>query len=74
MKPSPDFLNKMNDIYFQLELQYTRVVHALTHRVFALESGWYNGHYEKDEKGEYRMNYCPIPVVSVKGYARFVGN
>ncbi len=68
MKPSSDFLDKLNDIYFQLELQYTRAVHALTHRVFALESGWYNGHYEKDKSGKYRMNHYPIPVVTVKGF------
>lgn len=65
--PSPDFLCEMNKVYFQLEQKRALVVRALTHRVFTLESGWYNGHYEKDKNGEYRMNYYPIPVVSVKG-------
>ncbi len=64
---SSDFLHEMNEVYFHLEQRRAQVIHALTHRVFTLESGWYNGHYEKDESGKYRMNYYPIPVVSVKG-------
>ncbi len=65
---SSDFLNEMNKVYFQLEQKRAQVIHALTHRVFTLESGWYNGHYEKDKNGEYRMNHYPIPVVTVKGF------
>ncbi len=65
---SSDFLHEMNEVYFHLEQRRAQVIHALTHRVFTLESGWYNGHYEKDESGKYRMNYCPIPVVTVKGF------
>ena len=31
------------------------------------EIGWYNGHYARDARGEFRRQAYPIPVVSVKG-------
>lgn len=63
-----DFLNEVNTAYYQLEMKQAQIVHALFHRIFELESGWYNGHYHKGENGNWRRESYPIPVISVKGF------
>ena len=60
-------LNEINAAYYRLELKQTKLVHALLHRIFELESGWYNGHYHKDETGNWFRESYPIPVIGVKG-------
>lgn len=54
--------------YYRLEMKQAEIVHALFHRFFELESGWYNGHYHKDDAGEWQRESYPIPVIGVKGY------
>lgn len=62
-----DFLNEVNAAYYQLEMKQAQIVHALFHRIFEIESGWYNGHYHKEENGDWRRESYPIPVIDVKG-------
>ncbi len=62
-----EFINELNKIYSDLERKEIQVIHALFHRIFEIESGWYGGHYHKDENGEWIRESYPIPVVSVKG-------
>lgn len=62
-----DFLNKVNDAYYQLETKQAQITHALFNRIFEIESGWYNGHYHKGENGDWCRESYPIPVVTVKG-------
>lgn len=59
-------LNEINTAYYRLELKQTELVHALLHRIFELESGWYNGYYHKDETGNWFRESYPIPVIGVK--------
>ena len=58
----------LNQVYYRLELKQAELTYALFHRIFELESGFYNGHYRKREDGSFHMNYYPIPVISVKNY------
>ncbi len=58
-------LNEINAAYCRLEMRQTEIIYALSNTIFELESGWYNGHYHK-ENHWIRESY-PIPVVSVKG-------
>lgn len=60
-------LNEINTAYHRLELKQAELVRALSHRIFELESGWYNGHYQKDETGNWFRESYPIPVLGVKG-------
>lgn len=60
--------DNLNQVYYRLELKRAELVHALFHRTFELESGFYNGHYRKREDGSFHMDYFPIPVISVKNY------
>lgn len=61
-------LNEMNNAYYILELKETEIFHALFHRIFDLESGWYSGHYYKDDNGKWFLTSYPIPVIDVKGF------
>lgn len=59
--------NEINTAYSRLESKQTALIHALSLRIFKLESGWYNGHYHMDETGNWFRESCPIPVIDVKG-------
>lgn len=58
---------RMNEIYFTLSTKQAQIFHGLYHRVFELSSGFFNGHESQTPDGEWRMDYFPIPVISVKG-------
>ena len=48
----------LNQVYYRLELKRAELTHALFHRIFELESGFYNGHYSKREDGSFgRMEH-----------------
>lgn len=57
----------LNKAYSGLEAKHNEIVCALTHRAFQLESGWYNGHYQKNLDGKWVRDAYPIPVITVKG-------
>ena len=57
----------LNKVYSGLEAKHNEIICALTHRIFELESGWYNGHYQKDPDGKWVRDAYPIPVIAVKG-------
>ena len=42
-----ELLNEINTAYYRLEMKQAEIIHTLSHRIFELESGWYNGHYHK---------------------------
>ncbi len=57
----------LNEAYSELEAKHDDIIHALTCQAFSLESGWYNGHYQKNSDGEWVRDAYPIPVITVKG-------
>ena len=65
---SEELLKEINASYYHLETKQAEITHALFHRIFELESDWYNGHYHKDEDGNWIRESYPIPVVGVKGF------
>lgn len=62
-----ELINEINSAYRELELKHAELVHALSHRMFELESGWYNGHYSRTPDSNWRYDSYPIPVISIKG-------
>lgn len=62
-----ELLNEIDSAYHELELKHAEIVHALFHRMFELESGWYNGHYNRTEDDDWHFDSYPIPVISIKG-------
>ena len=67
MEMNDRLLTELNAEYHMLEMKMAEVMFSLFHRIFDLESGWYNGYYDKNEAGEWILGSYPIPVVSVKG-------
>lgn len=56
----------LNNAYLRLEEKHAALIHALAHPMFDVESGWYNGHYQKNDVGEWVRDAYPIPVITVK--------
>lgn len=54
--------SRLNEIYEKLDKR----AHDICNRLHC-SFGYYNGHYIKNERGEYEMDYFPIPVIEVKG-------
>lgn len=61
-----EFLDKLDEVYHQLEMKQAQLVYGLSHRILEVECGWYNGHYHQDSNGDWCRESYPIPVVSVK--------
>ncbi len=55
----------LNEVYRALDGRRAAAKAAL--KDFSPKSGYYNGHYYKNESGEYEISYYPIPVVEVRG-------
>lgn len=62
-----DFLNDVNSAYRQLEMRQAQIVSILFHRMFEIDSGWYSGHYHRNDAGDWCMDSYPIPVISISG-------
>ena len=54
--------SQLNEIYRELDAKARAIGRTLHCPV-----GYYNGHYRKNESGEYEKDYYPIPEVTVKG-------
>lgn len=59
------FLNNLERCYARLEAKSAQISQALR-GIFPLESGWYNGHYHRDEAGTWVRESYPIPVLGVR--------
>lgn len=64
---SIELTNQIQEAYQRLEMKYYQMWSGLNHRIFTLDGGWYNGHYERAEDGGWIKQAYPIPVISVKG-------
>lgn len=64
---SKELQKEMNAAYDRLEKKQDALAHAFSQREFESESGWFNGHYQKNEDGSFSRDSYPIPVISVKG-------
>ena len=62
---SRELMAEMNTAYAQLDHKRSKIACALTHRIFKLRSGWFNGHYYRKDDGAWCLSYCPIPEVDV---------
>lgn len=60
-------IKELNEFYYQLQIRCNSLMLGLRHRLLETECGWYNGHYYKNEEGEYECANYPIPVITVKG-------
>lgn len=61
-------MKELNEMYYRLQMKCNKLMYGLHHRIFETEWAWYNGHYYKNEEGEYERAEYPIPVITVKGF------
>lgn len=59
-------LAEMDAAYRALETRLEIVRAAVRQAGLECTSGWYNGHYARDGRGEFRRQAYPIPVVGVE--------
>ena len=59
-------LAEIDAAYRALETRLEIVKAAVRQAGLECTSGWYNGHYARDGRGEFRRQAYPIPVVSVE--------
>lgn len=57
----------LNEAYSRLEAKHNEIIRAVAHRIVEIESGWYNGHYQKNSDGKWVRDAYPIPVITIKG-------
>lgn len=57
---------QLNEIYKSLDTKAKRIIRSFGNGI-DYTMAYYNGHYSKNEKGEYEIEYFPIPVISLKG-------
>ena len=55
----------LNDLYGRLESIRSAICNLLKKRNLDASWGFFNGHFHKDEKGIYRCDAYPFPVISV---------
>ena len=63
-----ELFNMIQTFYDRLETKSVQIGHALFHRGFQGEVGWYSGHYHKSGHGTWMREAYPIPVIGVKGF------
>ncbi len=57
-------LNDLNTAYYRLETKQAEIIHALSHGIFELESGWYNGHYHKGDNDNWVRESYPMIIAA----------
>ncbi|RKJ40102.1 hypothetical protein D7X94_09555 [Acutalibacter sp. 1XD8-33] len=60
-------MKERNEIYEQLQTRCGALRHGLRDGMPETKWGWYNGHYYKNDQGEYERAEYPIPVITVQG-------
>lgn len=61
-----NLLQNLQRCYARLEAKSAQLSQALR-GIVPLESGWYNGHYHRDDTGTWVREAYPIPVLTVSG-------
>lgn len=61
-----ELLQDLQSCYARLETKSAQISQAL-HGAFPLEAGWYNGHYHRDDTGNWVREPYPIPVIGIPG-------
>ena len=59
--------NEMNRAYYALDIKRAEIITAFYSSMLQTESGWFNGHYNRNESGDWERDSFPIAEVTVKG-------
>lgn len=62
-----ELLYEVERAYRSLEAKQEAILRSLRGGAFSFNAGWFNGHYHRDEVGEWCRESYPIPVIGVEG-------
>ena len=58
---------RLSEIYHPLEMKSSQILLGLQHRIFDPQLAYYSGHHRKSADGVHRIDYFPLPVITVDG-------
>lgn len=61
---------ELNEFYKKLDFKAMKLAGPFNkiHGIFNCKVAYFNGHYSKNEHGDYEMDFFPIPVISIENY------
>ena len=63
---------RLSEIYHLLEMKSFQMLLGLQHRIFDPQLAYYSGHHRKSTDGTPRIDYFPLPVITVDGFCDVV--
>ena len=63
---------RLSEIYHPLEMKSSQILLGLQHRIFDPQLAYYSGHHRKSADGVHRIDYFPLPVITVDGFCDVV--
>ena len=63
---------QLSEIYHPLEMKSFQMLLGLQHRIFDPQLAYYSGHHRKSADGVHRIDYFPLPGITVHGFCDVV--
>lgn len=63
---------RLSEIYHPLEMKSFQMLLGLQHRIFEPQLAYYSGHHRKSADGSHRIDYFPLPIITVGGFCDVV--
>ena len=63
---------QLSEIYHPLEMKSLQILLGLQHRIFEPQLAYYSGHHRKSANGVHRIDYFPLPVITIDGFCDVV--
>ena len=71
-KDTDALAQQLSEIYYPLEMKSFQILLGLQHRIFDPQLAYYSGHHRKSTDGSHRIDYFPLPVITVDGFCDVV--
>lgn len=71
-KDTDALAQQLSEIYYPLEMKSFQILQGLQHRIFESQLAYYSGHYRKSADGTHRIDYFPLPIVTVDAFCDIV--
>jgi hypothetical protein len=72
IKGTDALAQRLSEIYPPLEMKSFQILQGLQHRIFEPQLAYYSGHHRKSADGVHRIDYFPLPVITVDGFCDVV--
>ncbi len=72
IKVTDALAQRLSEIYHPLEMKSFQILQGLQHRIFEPQLAYYCGHHRKSADGVHRIDYFPLPVITVDSFCDVV--